>query len=1237
MSRDLPYVGVTLSPQVKPNSDWYLRSIVKSNANTPTSNTPSSLFTSISDRTYSFSTSRGRTYELGRIETGECSLAVNNSDGLFDPNNSSSALYPNVLPYRPVAINCAYPLTGNILNDNNLAPVIPATSPSTYNNSRISVSANDSNFEIGYISNWYVLSGTAPIAWSADVHSGSYSMRVANATTAYLDVPVVAGKQTCISLWYKMSGATTTSTLGIFDGGYINATTAATATVSMPNNSSTFTQVYATLTPQSPKITIALPVTGGAAALYVDDVQVEFGATPSTNVVTGPTVYSLFNGFVERYPQTYQAPNRGQVNMVATDAISSMSQNTLGNIYEALVLQDASPALYYYPLSEQSGSLTANNNSIYSQQPLVPWTKGTTTAVTFGDTNAATIVGASTTGVMMNRNSGTGTNINGTWLVNDSAANIQYGTNDTYTFSMWVKFNDITTALSGPVTFFVASGNTEIPLNGVSYSGSYLGISLNTNAASITATYFDYLPTTAPTSATKTIPNFLPSVWYFISASVTWNGTNASVSINIPVIDSTTVTASVATTFAPQFNTFGFIGAGSNTTTSLGAIGTSFAHLTVNKGAITASTYDSVGRYGLYGNSTGTRFKNMVNAYSGMTYLPYATDYGKSFMQNAITEGTELADYVQTIADTENGTWYVDGEGFVTFKDRWSRLQKLVPSVVFGDGTGETPYEGGDLLINFDPTYVLNDVMVNRTNGATIAIQDQTSVASYYPRSYSRTIQNLSDSETADAANFLVSRYKDPHARPETLTLTPARNPSVFPVALSLEIGDLVRVNKRPIGAPAISIDCFIEKVEHSFDAQSGDWTTRVSLSPTIVYYWNAAALRATTTGAAVAGSYVFTKGSTASAGLATPRDIRPGQLLQFTLSGTTYVDCVSGAPTETSTTVTVPAYRVGSFTNGSKATFKSSTLVADIKMDYTGTVTLSDSNLSGGGFNTFLIDEELVTGSVAGSTLTITARAQYGTIQTAAGSSSTYTASHLSGATVYGFALGNGGNVATGTVVTELLPNQLTRIPYSPTTNYTDYDLTSKLGSWTGVLKSGTVTTTTPASGIKYNAFTMFALTDGNNYPSSDLCIGQMLSVLNTAGSVESVGIIATGLPASTDQSWTLTVYKITDSGQTVNAAISPDATTVTCSGNVTASAILIGNEWMQVTAGSGTSTLTVVRGTPDAAVYGVKSKAAHYQYDKIYTVVNAGVTNTYAQGNSVIEGYNISVPVIGTARLGY
>lgn len=1195
MARDLPYVGVSFSPLVKPNSEWYLNSVAKAPSTAAATLQPTSFGTSITGRTYSFTSRRGRQYELGRIESGELQLQVDNSDGLFDPNNTLSSFYPNVVPYRPINVNCAYPLTGNILNDTNITPALKT---GAVNSGKVYVGANDGNFDYGTVGNWRGSPGTTSTS-----RSGTTAMSVTISGAATLEVPVVAGRQVCVSVWYRQaSGATATATLSVYDG--LGSPVAATRASSpllgsvVLTNTLTYTRKYVTVTPQSNKIGIGIVASSGVAT-YIDDVQVEFAATPTTNVTTGPTIYNLFRGFVERYPQTYQAPNRGQANMVATDATASIANVTLTSPYEANIIQDKAN-IYYYPLSEPSGSLFSYNASVYNQSPMSV-TSGASSLVTYGDASAQTgIPGAGTTGVTV------ATSTLNSVLQLTNIQDLSFNSTSQYTFSFWVKLaaSNLTGALFD--TNLLAGSNglwSSLYLN----AGNFVSfVNTGTNSSNVASAVG----------------------WNFVSITLTFTGSAYQTAVTVSNSNGTVTSSNSSWTSSLPLSVSDFElhwgGTGSVT----------FAHMSVNRSTIVPSTYYSIGATALSGESTGTRFSDIVNVYSGFDYMPYQADYGKELMQGASVTNVGMFDALQTIADTEGGAWYVDANGYVTFKDRWDRLQKLVPTVTFGDGTGETAYEGGDLVINFDPTYVLNQVNVTRQNGASLSAQDQTSVANYFPRTYDRTVQSFSDSTASDAAYFILSRYKDPHARPEQIKLTPARNPAIWPVVLGLEIGDLVLVNKRPLGAPALSIYCFVERVEHAFDAQSADWITTVTLSPTIVYYLNLAAVRATTTGAAVSGSYLFTKAATTGAGLNSGRDIRAGQLLQYTLSGTTYIDIVSGAITEAVTTVTVPALRVATFTNAS-STLKTSTLASNITMDsLPGAAILSTAALNGTS-GLYLIDEEIVSGSVsAGTVFNITARAQNTTIQTVQGSgiktTDTATYSHFSGATVTYIAGTAGGNVAAATVVTEVLPNQLTQAPYSVPT-YTTYDATSLLGSWTGTLNAAPTATT--VSSLTYNTLTFYALVDKDNFPASDIGTGQIFSI-----GTESFACITTGVPSSTDQSWSMTGYRVLDSGKTLNSNATPDQNTMPITGTpfATGTPILVGGEFMTVTGGA-TGSWAVTRGTPQAATWAVLMSAPHYQYDKVYQIVTSGLVGTYANGQSVIEGYNVTTPIVGTARLGY
>ena len=61
-------------------------------------------YVDITSYAQNISTNRGRSRELDRYATGQASLSFQNQDRTFDPSNSSSTLYPNVVPRRPVRV-----------------------------------------------------------------------------------------------------------------------------------------------------------------------------------------------------------------------------------------------------------------------------------------------------------------------------------------------------------------------------------------------------------------------------------------------------------------------------------------------------------------------------------------------------------------------------------------------------------------------------------------------------------------------------------------------------------------------------------------------------------------------------------------------------------------------------------------------------------------------------------------------------------------------------------------------------------------------------------------------------------------------------------------------------------------------------------------------------------------------------------------------------------------------------
>lgn len=73
-----------------------------------TSPTATPSWTSVSPYVRSFSSSRGRSDELGRMQAGTAQILLNNQDRRFDPYNTSSPYSPNVLPRKRMKLEATW-------------------------------------------------------------------------------------------------------------------------------------------------------------------------------------------------------------------------------------------------------------------------------------------------------------------------------------------------------------------------------------------------------------------------------------------------------------------------------------------------------------------------------------------------------------------------------------------------------------------------------------------------------------------------------------------------------------------------------------------------------------------------------------------------------------------------------------------------------------------------------------------------------------------------------------------------------------------------------------------------------------------------------------------------------------------------------------------------------------------------------------------------------------------------
>ena len=60
----------------------------------------------------------------------------------------------------------------------------------------------------------------------------------------------------------------------------------------------------------------------------------------------------------------------------------------------------------------------------------------------------------------------------------------------------------------------------------------------------------------------------------------------------------------------------------------------------------------------------------------------------------------------------------------------------------------------------------------------------------------------------------------------DSITLTPLRDPRLWPQVLGREIGDRITITRTPPGVAPVTKDVFIRGITHTVDASSNTWQT---------------------------------------------------------------------------------------------------------------------------------------------------------------------------------------------------------------------------------------------------------------------------------------------------------------------------------------------------------------------------------------------------------------------------
>ncbi|MDH6123857.1 MULTISPECIES: hypothetical protein [unclassified Kitasatospora] len=788
---------------------------------------------------------RGRQYETDQVQAGTMSARFANNDGQLDPMNAASPWNGRIKPYTPLRVRVQYPPTQNMLTQgaatggdvaatlgtmNSQNPSLWISSSTDSNNG--SVVASGSAFQGSNVLQFNIPANTSasPVynarifyALNGSVVPGqtyTFQARVRN-VTASASLTVAPFFE-----WYGWNGGSAGNLTGTYVVGS-NSTLAG-------STSAAWTQVTFTATaPTSGGVYgivagVALTATSPASAvsLQADALQLEKGSTATAFTVPGIT-YPLYSGFVERWPSKWDfGGTYGVVDPTVVDSFALLSQRQLRDPLTQEIYSHT-PNFIYTLGDPQGTSYFADATGNYGPASIgvSAYGAGSVTAGNKIQSSSAGGTFMSTNTVVTVANANPGTNyIGAASFVSLSAGGVK-GPKDPAAWTRIIAFR-----YTGPVP---STGNAVLwtafgPQGGG--GGSRIEIGIN-SSSQLYATVQG--PTGAQVSGHNGHVNVCDGNWHLgiISYSGTtgfgvacdgglidyWSGYSASTNPTGLISDSVGGWVDPSTGNGTAFNYQGDI-----------AYAAEFSGFFFSNDV---TNLYSAWKSQAQGDSTDQRYARILR-WAGYTG---ASDIGTgqtTSMGPASVAGQDALSALASVVETENGLHYINSAGTIVFRGRGTRYNNTSPVYTFGEntGAGEWPYD--EVELDFDSTHLANQVTVTQpanstqANGQNFTAADTTSQNDYFPRTMSRTVNSTSDAECQDAANYFLSRYKNPLTRVQSIKLHPSANPALWPVCLSLELNMRVRIMRRPFGAPPIQVDCFVEHIQWDLDDQNEAFVT---------------------------------------------------------------------------------------------------------------------------------------------------------------------------------------------------------------------------------------------------------------------------------------------------------------------------------------------------------------------------------------------------------------------------
>lgn len=187
-----------------------------------------------------------------------------------------------------------------------------------------------------------------------------------------------------------------------------------------------------------------------------------------------------------------------------------------------------------------------------------------------------------------------------------------------------------------------------------------------------------------------------------------------------------------------------------------------------------------------------------------------------------------VVDLLNAVASWEDSAVFADAANQLQYRNRITAYQQR-PRAVLGDGPGEVPFQPGQVY-DYNPTFIYGQTQVTNTQVSSGNVGSSTFVAvddaagRYGARSLTLATRLFRDSDAWHLGWWLLARYATARQRVGTVIVSAAAAADVasssgrWAFVCGVEVGDIVTVNRRPIGQPMISIRCRVLSVSLTFD-----------------------------------------------------------------------------------------------------------------------------------------------------------------------------------------------------------------------------------------------------------------------------------------------------------------------------------------------------------------------------------------------------------------------------------